>query len=165
MSKDLLQEKKDSYILLPDQVGRIKNRIRLLKENDIKGSNKQEIQRLENVLNNYSSAHINHESIGIGTCFTVTEIYLGRARTFKYQLVDFLETLNNHFDETGKYRRVCLDTPIGKAVYGKKVGEPFSYEISQLCTMTDGKLYTIDIHIIGTIEDIKSPTKEASKQF
>lgn len=161
----MYNEKKDSYILLPDQVGRIKNRIRLLKENDIKGSNKQEIQRLENVLNNYSLAHINHESIGIGTCFTVIEIYLGRARTFKYQLVDFLETLNNHFDETREYRRVCLDTPIGKAVYGKKVEEPFSYEISQSCTMTDGKLSTIDIHIIGTIEDIKAPTKEASKQF
>lgn len=165
MSRDLLQEKKDSYILLPDQVGRIKNRIKLLEEDDYKDSNNEEIQRLRNVLNNYSSAHINHESIGIGTCFTVTEIYLGKARTFKYQLVDFLETLNNHFDETGEYRRVCLDTPIGKAVYGKKVGEPFSYNNSTLCTMIDGNLSTIDIRAIGTIEDIKSPTKESSKRF
>lgn len=162
---EYLYKPKKRYRLLPDQVGRIKDRIDRLKEKDINGSSKQEIQRLEDVLNNHSLAHINYKYIDIGTCFTVTEIYLGERKTRKYQLVDFLETLKNHYDETGEYTRILLDSHIGEAIYGKKVGDAFSYSNNATLALTNEKKAKISVGVIGMIEDIKTPTKEVQKTF
>ena len=162
---EYLHEPNRKYRLLPDQVERIKKRINRLEKSDYKDSNEKEIEELKSILKRHIPARIHYDYINIGTCFTVTEIYLGKRTTGKYQLVDFLETLNNHYDETGEYTRITLDSLIGQAVYGKKVGETFNYSTNPTFALAIGEKAKISFNVIGMIEDIKTPTKETSKKF
>lgn len=102
----------------------------------------EKILKVANIIKEY-----NEESISIGTRFAATCDYDGEIETDEYVLVSTKEgskITKNRTDNDA----ICVttDSPFGRAVLGKRIGDPIYYETSGM-------------HVVGFIEDITPKEK------
>lgn len=102
----------------------------------------ENIKEIENLLNQSKQINLDDYSenrIDIGTLFTATMEYDGEIETDEYILV----SNRNGNNPERKINFISENSPLGQVVKGKKIGEPFYYNVG-------------DNLIVGFIEDIST---------
>ena len=110
----------------------------------------REINDIRTVLATAVVPEYDSEKIAVGTNFTAALEIKGEIVEEKYTLVES----NPIFDDSAEYMQISVGAPIGAAVLGKKVNEPFQYQAPA----------GIFKGVITAIEPQKIKEEELSKQ-